>query len=451
VYLQELPAPASGAIVGVATAVPLFVGYTEKGPALQAVPLNSMAAFEQMFGGPCRPEFDVVAVKAGQAAEFEEGGVGYVTVPRAGSGRFLLYDSMRLFFANGGGQCGVISVGGYRDASGAVKPVALGDLMAALDPAAQWATATMLAAPDAVLLPSDGVANGVPSSSAFLTLTKALLEQAGTLGSRMAIVDVYGADALGENSSNAAVEACVQQFQAAMAGLGVAHMDFGAAYFPWLECTVVEASEVQQPDAQAKDVILRKLNRLPPSAAMAGVWGRVDATDGVWKAPANVAPEAVTQTSVPVNDAEQAGMNAPANGIAVNAIRQMPMYGTLVWGARTMAGNSDDWRYINVRRLFIYIEQSLKNSLQWVVFEPNDARLWAAVTRDISAFLTTLWQQGALFGDKASEAFYVRCGLGSTMTQVDVTEGVLRITLGVAPVYPAEFVELSIQQRTAAA
>ena len=137
----------------------------------------------------------------------------------------------------------------------------------------------------------------------------------------------------------------------------------------------------------------------------------------------------------------------PMNGKAVNAIRTFVGRGTLVWGARTLDGNSNDWRYIQVRRTLIYIEQSVKVALDRFVFAANDGQTWVAVTSMISNFLQGLWSQGGLMGDKASDAFAVSCGLGSTMTPQDILDGYMVVQITLQMIHPAEFIELTFKQK----
>jgi hypothetical protein len=180
---------------------------------------------------------------------------------------------------------------------------------------------------------------------------------------------------------------------------------------------------------------------------MAGVYALVDSQEGVHKAPANVSLSAVVSPTLNITAEDQENLNMPLNGKAVNAIRSFVGKGVLVWGARTLDGNSQDWRYINVRRTLIMIEQSIKNSVESYVFEPNTARTWIKVKTSIDNFLTEVWKNGALAGSSASEAFEVSVGLGATMTPVDILEGVMRVSIKVAITRPAEFIELTFQQK----
>jgi len=198
---------------------------------------------------------------------------------------------------------------------------------------------------------------------------------------------------------------------------------YAAMYYPW----VTTQNSVQ----------------LPPSGFVCGIYARTDNARGVWKAPAN---ETVTgavdlQTAIDTHGQERLS----AQGI--NSIRSFPARGILLWGART-ASQDPLWKYVNVRRYFIYLEQSIHDGLQWVVFEPNGEPLWKAVRQTITNFLLNNWRSGALMGTKPEEAFFVRCD-SSTMTQNDIDNGRLIVEIGVAPVRPAEFVIIRIGLWTA--
>ena len=182
---------------------------------------------------------------------------------------------------------------------------------------------------------------------------------------------------------------------------------------------------------------------LNPSGAMAGIYARVDSTRGVWQAPANVGVRNVISPAVLVTSQQQGELNVdPLSGKSINVMRVFTGRGPLVWGARTLDGNSNEWRYINVRRLFIYLEESIRRASAFVVFEPNDANTWVGVKGMIEAFLTGVWRDGGLTGATPQEAFFVNVGLGSTMTSTDILEGRMIIEIGVAAVRPAEFIIL---------
>lgn len=205
---------------------------------------------------------------------------------------------------------------------------------------------------------------------------------------------------------------------------------YAAMYHPWLKTA---------------DPLTRNSAEVPPSGAVAGIFARTDNTRGVHKAPANEIVSACTGLSCSYNTGEQDILNPRG----VNLIRSFPGQGIRVWGARTLSSNAL-WRYVNVRRLFIYVEESIKASTGWVVFEPNDQVLWLRVRRTIEIFLTDVWRSGALAGASESDAFFVNIG-PETMTQGDIDAGRLICVIGIAPVKPAEFVIFRITQKTAEA
>ncbi len=201
---------------------------------------------------------------------------------------------------------------------------------------------------------------------------------------------------------------------------------YAALYYPWIE---------------APDMVKGKGTvRIPPSGHMAGVYARTDAERGVHKAPANEVVRGATGLPVQVTQSEQDSLNP----LGINCIRSFPGRGLRVWGARTLSSDPA-WRYINVRRLFNMVEESIERGTQWVVFEPNDLNLWARVRRDVTAYLKTVWSSGALFGATPNQAFYVKCD--EELNPPEVRDlGQLIIEVGIAPVKPAEFVIFRISQ-----
>lgn len=193
--------------------------------------------------------------------------------------------------------------------------------------------------------------------------------------------------------------------------------------------------------------VLSKLNLLPPSAAMAGLYTMVDRTRGVWKAPANITLNYVNSPAEDIDDDQQGDLNAPMNGKAINVIRTFRGEGVKVWGARTLDGNSLDWRYINVRRTLLFLEESVRNAARAYVFEPNDAGTWINMKCMIENFLRSVWKRGGLAGATPEDAYEVHIGLGDTMTCEDILEGMMRITVLVAVTHPAEFIEITFQQQ----
>jgi len=194
---------------------------------------------------------------------------------------------------------------------------------------------------------------------------------------------------------------------------------YAALYFPWVY--------VFDPLTKSKKLV-------PPSGHMAGIYARVDTERGVHKAPANEPIAGIMSLQVQVNSDQQGILNPRG----VNVIRSFPGRGNLVWGARTIS-KDPMWKYVNVRRLFIFVEKSVKRSMQWAVFEPNNEKLWSRVKTSLTDFLTTVWKTGALMGTKPEEAFFVKVDR-STMTQNDLDNGRLIVVVGIAPTKPAEFV-----------
>lgn len=193
--------------------------------------------------------------------------------------------------------------------------------------------------------------------------------------------------------------------------------------------------------------ITDRMNCLPPGAAMAGIYTMVDSTRGVWKAPANVSLNSVISPTVNISHDDQEDLNVTPQGKSINAIRPFVGEGTLVWGARTLDGNSLDWRYVNVRRTMIMLEESVRLAAKAYVFEPNTANTWVTMRSMIENFLYTIWKQGGLAGAVPADAYSVHVGLGETMTPNDILEGILRITVLVAVTRPAEFIEITFQQQ----
>jgi phage tail sheath protein FI len=248
-----------------------------------------------------------------------------------------------------------------------------------------------------------------PNSLAVNGLTDALITHCELLKDRFAVIDAEqgSADIGNLNPRN--------EFET----------KYAAFYYPWIKIV----------DAQSGNLRL-----VPPGGHVIGIYARSDNTVGVWKAPANEKVNGVKKLEFPITKGEQDVLNPRG----VNAIRAFPGRGIRVWGARTLSIDTM-WKYINVRRLFIFIEESIDEGTQWVVFEPNDQRLWARVRQTIAQFLTAQWRAGALMGTTPEEAFFVKCDR-TTMTQDDIDNGRLICVIGIAPVKPAEFVIFRIAQ-----
>lgn len=252
---------------------------------------------------------------------------------------------------------------------------------------------------------------GVTDPNVQLTL----VAHCENLGSRFAVLDI---------PKNA------KKIQDIIAHRDIFSSSYAALYHPWL---------------QVFDPLDKKNIAIPPSGSIIGVFARSDNTRGVHKAPANEVVRACVGLDCQFNKGEQDILNPKG----VNLIRAFPGQGIRVWGARTVSSDPS-WKYVNVRRLFIFIEETIKANTNWAVFEPNDEALWTRVQRTISVFLTGMWRNGSLAGTSTDEAFFVNIGR-NTMSQDDIDNGRLVCVIGVAPVKPAEFVIFRITQKTGSA
>jgi len=267
---------------------------------------------------------------------------------------------------------------------------------------------TMVVVPDLMTTP--------PGAKLDLNMVKAvqtmIIAHCERLGDRVAILDAP------PNMSPQAIK----KWRMDTAGYD---SSYAALYYPWIE---------------VNDPVSNRPIHIPPSGHMAGVWARSDNTRGVHKAPANEVVRGATGLAYGITKGEQDTLNP----FGINCIRAFPGMGIRVWGARTLTSNPS-WRYLNVRRLFNFVEKSIEGGTQWVVFEPNEPRLWGRVRRDVTSFLTTVWRDGALFGGSPSEAFYVKCD--EELNPPESRDlGRLVIEIGLAPVKPAEFVIFRISQ-----
>ncbi len=251
------------------------------------------------------------------------------------------------------------------------------------------------------------------------TATDSLIQHCEELRYRIAVVDPPKAQSI------SGVRAFRSQFDT----------KYAALYYPWME--IVDPTAINDPGAAPATL------QLPPSGFAAGIYARSDIARGVHKAPANEVILGITRFMQTVTYDRQSVLNPEG----VNALRYFPGRSNRVWGARTMSSDPE-WKYVNVRRLFIYLEHSIDKSTQWAVFEPNNEALWANIRQTITDFLLVTWRTGALMGTKPEEAFFVRCDR-TTMTQNDLDNGRLICLIGVAPTYPAEFVIFRIGQWTA--
>jgi hypothetical protein len=614
VYVEEISTlpPSVGQVP---TAVPAFVGYTEKasrnGKSLLNTPkhITSLLDYNEMFGGTSG--HGQISVKLNK-----DNSVDSVNFEK----NYYLYDSIRMFFANGGGECYIVSVGNYSE------DVSFDALSAGLNTLEKEDHPTILVCPDAMR---------IEKKEQAYSLQQAMLSQCNKLQDRVAVLDVFDGNVAREDDD------VVLDFRN---GIGINHLKYGAAYYPWIETTLSTdfgfedvtllddsgetvdmadlvddpsainnvlsaisdinllktfssnplgsedkslkdsfygledgqagtndelthyASTLKQmidqilnlPSSELKNELIlnelkikvnpssalaniirnlgvvdsslglgvvsidsdyavygltsgalyegledaskhkkgksalenlfnelvgvllsikndsisiketldkvvydtsalynnlvneiqKKSAMLPPSGSIAGVYAQVDANRGVWKAPANVSLSSTSSPWVKIDNQQQEDLNVDVMaGKSINAIRNFTGKGTLVWGARTLAGNDNEWRYISVRRFFNMVEKSVQLSTNWAVFEPNDVTTWVRVKAMIENYLTNLWKAGALAGATPEAAYFVNIGLGSTMSAVDILEGRMNVEIGMAAVRPAEFIILKFSHK----
>ena len=486
VYINEINA-FPNAVVAVETAVPVFIGYTEKadrnGKSLIGVPsaIDSLAEYTALFGQGYHHKFGLTDT----THKMQNFTPALLQDPAT---IFYVYNCLRLSYANGLGRSYIVSLGTYGNGVNKKETADIADFPdIVFDQLAKTPDTTMVVIPDFV-----------GNRDVCYALYRRVLQHCSDSQSRMGIFDVIPSL---DDKSNA------DTFDAFKTGIGTEGLSYGAAYYPWLHTSIVQAEEInftnlavtaddlkvilpeegvaavitqwQAANAaaagatpqnettinaqnnslhkslqacsptymQVMDEIRNRINLLPPAAAMAGIWCMVDNTRGVWKAPANVAVSMVNAPAVNISTGEQEQMNVDTTDKSINAIRAFIGQGILVWGGRTLDGNSLDWRYINVRRTMMMIEQSLQLACRAYVFEPNTAATWVTIKSMINNFLNNLWKQGALQGATPEDAFNVQVGLGATMTADDILNGILRVTMMVALARPAEFIEITFQQQ----
>lgn len=505
----------SNSLLQVATAIPAFIGYTEKATdgsaSVAGIPtsISSMDDYVRIFGGPPTLQFSLTS-SADQAE-----------LTPALFQRFFLYQGVSLYFLNGGGPAYVLSVGSFTDV--AANGMLASDFMPPADPAGireapldalkKVPDVTLIVAPETTLL---------DAAIDCYRFWQSALQHCGLMQNRMALIDIYDGDkARSHDPDTDIISGSTVGFRA---NIGSDSLSYGASYYPWLDfdlssfcsvtydnldspglsmlvsmlnlettamnpvpsvqmqskmralCTAIGQRLPPDPDplpagtlgrnaviasnhnqllqmsplyARLTIDMLGLASRLPPASAMAGVYAQTDNTLGVCHAPANVGVAGAVSPTVEISDDDQAELNMPLDGMAVNAIRAIPGRGLVVWGARTLDGNSDDYRYINVRRTLTWLEQSIKFSMQASVFAPNTPLTWVSLQSTVCNFLDSTWKDGVLVGDKPEDAFQVEIGLGSTMTAEDVLNGYLLLSAKVAVVRPAEFIMLTFQQQQA--
>ncbi|MCX2574545.1 phage tail sheath family protein [Pedobacter sandarakinus] len=469
VYIEEISKLPS-AIAPVETAIPAFMGRTEFArdeigsnvlPSADKLPtpirITSFLDYQQHFGGA-----------NAETAIFEATGMPTITDLKVGdvvqsrsitcnvkkesvSGKYLFY-AIQLHFGNGGAPCYIVSSGDYDSNFDNTAGSACLDAIAKVDE-------------PTILVFTDKHNSITNSTSGYSTLYDAALAQCRKLQDRITIFDPWVVT--GNPFDDAAT---------VRKDMGMSDLKYGCVYYPWLQTTlnygysedsikikhVVNGglgtydgktlSAIRAIDLNTYRLLKAEVEKnvidLPPSSAVTGIMARVDNNRGVWKAPANESVKMVLGPTIKVTATQQEGLNVDAStGKSINVIRFFTGKGTIVWGARTLAGNDNEWRYISVRRFYNFVEESVKKATEFVVFEPNDANTWLRVKAMCENFLNQLWRQGALQGAKPDDAFFVRIGLGTTMTSLDVLEGRMNVEIGMAVVRPAEFIILKFSHK----
>ena len=520
VYVEEV-ATLPPSVVPVSTAIPAFIGCTEKAGngneyREQAIRISSILDYTTLFGGAQPTEFTVTLDGTEAITGITVGNSETNTPPE-----YLMYYALRMFFDNGGGSCYIVSIGDYSELP---DKEAFTKGLAAVRKEDE---PTLILLTDAVHL----------SSTDYYSLCYEVLTQCNALKDRFGIFDILSSD-----TSNSVIGSGFRD------GIGTSYLKYGAAYYPYLQTslntyytddsvaisglsgitttestsgtystgvngllityngpqsdnprvritvsdrqaidvgeadgvltirlpnagatvaeilaesasvgnytlaasgdnaaiinTALEATPLVYPTSTSvrlsdasikikteKTELYNKIKAaldtmrvvMPPSSAVAGAYAKVDRERGVRKAPANVSLASVIGPTVKINNEEQESLNVdPTAGKSINAIRSFTGKGTLIWGARTLAGNDNEWRYVPVRRLFNLIEESIQKATAFVVFESNSAVTWLKVKTIIESYLDGLWRQGALTGATPAEAFFVKVGLGQTMTELDI-------------------------------
>lgn len=466
VYVEEVSVfPPS--VAQVETAIPAFIGYTEKaekdGESLTNKPtrITSLLEYETYFGKSENESNITITIDD----TIDSGAPTVVlnrnvTVNVGVTSPYIMHYAMRMYFDNGGGPCYIVSVNDFATGAGTVS---LTELTTGLDTVEPIDEPTLFVFPDA---------KGISTAANFYTLMNRAMTQCEKLGDRFTLIDMYNDDSATLRSSTTI-------------GNGTSLLKYGAAYHPYLKTvynffyedvdivithnvtdetptTVAGTFDTATLDllADSNDAafdlvvynllkleIEKKTVTLTPSPSIAGICARVDSNRGVWKAPANESVNSCVATTVNITHEQQEDLNIHTSGKSINAIRAFAGKGILVWGARTLAGNDNEWRYVPVRRFFNMAEESIKKATEQFVFEPNDKNTWVRVRAMIENFLTLQWRAGALAGAKPEQAFFVRVGLGETMTAQDILEGRMNVEIGMAVVRPAEFIILKFSHK----
>ena len=458
VFIKNIT-PQPSPITSVEIAIPAFIGYTEKATraaagdlTLRPTRITNLQEYEHYFGYP-QPENKSLSIVFNQTT------VGTDVVAQINEQRrskYLMHYSLQFYFANGGGACWITSVGDY--SQNVIAPEKLNE---GLKKVARKKEVTLLLFPDAV---------NIASAADYYHMYSRAIAQATRLRNRFVIMDVFHDAAHGSEWKLDIDDPGGNGGLRNLLSGGPQQLGFAAAYFPKIFTSIPFSYQTPGSSDDNERLIrirgasattlaaLKKKNNaeylqatnalskipmlLPASPGVAGMYAKVDKSKGVWKAPANVNLEKAIRTEHQITDVQQENLNVDViGGKSINVIRSFAGRGdAIVWGSRTLAGNDNEWRYVPVRRYCLMLEQSIRISLKQFRREANDQNLWQQVRGLIENYLTEQWKAGALQGIKPEHAFYVRAGLGTTMTPTDIQNGNLIAEIGVAVIRPAEFV-----------
>jgi len=411
VYIEEVPSGVRP-IENAGTSTAAFIGTTEKGtPGVPSL-IFKWADYVEQFGG-FREVKKVTGTGDAAVTEYKPDAMGL---------------AVYTFFLNGGGAAYIVSTDVVP--SGTVAPGTSGAINAAI-----FDSLSKIRDINIICLPGKTWGTHVNAADkgdeAVIGLA---ISHAEKMKNRMVIVDLAEATKLSTESG--------------VNKLSLSTNEFAVTYYPWLEvANPFYKTEDQRPDKEY-DAKQPPTFTIAPSSFAAGMWAKIDGRRGVWKAPAGV--ETALLGVAGVADDVDNNQQGQLNHMGINCIRKLPGFGPVIWGSRTLATKADpEWRYVPVRRTACMIEESIYNNIQWAVFEPNDHRLWSSLRVNIDAFMNGLWRAGAFQGERSGDAYFVRCNLGDTMTQADIDTGKVIVEVGFAPLKPAEFVIIRIQQKVA--
>lgn len=458
VYIEEIPKfPPS--IAAVETAIPAFIGYTQKaekrGESLRNKPtrISSLLEYEEYFGRTQQEQNLVVRMQRSASGRLQFN-ADFDWSDGKGPSKHLMYYAMQQYFANGGGPCYIISVGDFLDFGTPISDST--PFEAALEELEKYDEPTLIIFPEG---------QSMDTGTYFGLIAKAI-DQCVMLKDRFVIMDVHKSG-LGARTAGD-IKEIADEFRNLLQGEETT-LRYGAAYFPNIRSTFnydydPQLSNVKIFDEGGGEMAAGALNNvqkanvtlalnsfdihLPPSGAVAGVYARVDNSRGVWKAPANENLRNVSDIACQITDRIQDFLNVDDTaGRSINAIRPFTGRGIKIWGARTLNGNDNEWRYVPVRRFFNMVEESAAKATFQFVFEPNDKNTWTRVKSMIENFLFLQWRSGALMGSTPEQAYYVKVGLNETMTELDIWEGRMIVQIGMAVVRPAEFIILQFSHK----